>query len=253
MKTFKSFIFIIFFFSLSNTFVFASIPNLHVGYLNKNTNTLTYSSLSNTLFSKPESVLVLNSFDPNYNTNGQTPLNSILSSSALLALDAATLKASSGVFGISSVSDVYRGGGVVDNSKIGVQWYGGNAQGMPFENWIGKILPEGSKLPTNFKTFDYYVPDTQTAISVKTLNTITPAKVVNPSQIYTSAKSNIDSIIDFTKHELSGIPLTNADILNRELHIGIPKGTSQAGMEQLRKAVDYGNLNGVKVIITEIK
>ncbi|MDR2341600.1 MAG: hypothetical protein LBD84_00970, partial [Campylobacteraceae bacterium] len=52
-------------------------------------------------------------FDPNYNTNGQTPLNSILSSSALLVFDAATFKASSGVFGISSVSDVYRGGNTI--------------------------------------------------------------------------------------------------------------------------------------------
>jgi hypothetical protein len=47
LKTFKSFIFIIFFFSLSNTFVFASIPPLHVGYLNKNANTKVNSSTLN--------------------------------------------------------------------------------------------------------------------------------------------------------------------------------------------------------------
>lgn len=44
-------------------------------------------------------------------------------------------------------------------------------QGMPWENYVGAQLPANSRLPANFKTFDYYNPISRTAISVKTLDT----------------------------------------------------------------------------------
>jgi hypothetical protein len=47
-----------------------------------------------------------------------------------------------------------------------------NAQGMPFEEFVAGQMPAGTRLPPNFKTFDFYDPSTGTAVSVKTLDTI---------------------------------------------------------------------------------
>ncbi|HCU05976.1 MAG TPA: hypothetical protein DIC42_00085 [Holosporales bacterium] len=64
-------------------------------------------------------------------------------------------------------------------------------QGMPFEDFVGTRLPQGSRLPANFKTFDYYDRATKRAISVKTMNTNTTAKLENPQQIYSTLKGNM--------------------------------------------------------------
>jgi hypothetical protein len=155
--------------------------------------------------------------------------------------------------GVGVVDDVgIAGMKVVDNAEVGIKWRGGNPQGMPFEDFVGKSLPADARLPQNFPTFDYYVSETQTAISVKTLDTTTAAKIANPNQIYYSVKKNIDSIIDFTGYGRDRL-LTSEVIANKELRIAIPSGTTKAGMEQLLRAIDYGNINGIKVIATEVR
>ena len=45
---------------------------------------------------------------------------------------------------------------VVTKEETGIKWREGiKGQGMPWEGFVGKELPAGSRLPENFKTFDY--------------------------------------------------------------------------------------------------
>ncbi len=76
-------------------------------------------------------------------------------------------------------------------------------QGMPWEDYVGKVLPADARLPQKFKTFDYYDGATKTAVSAKTMDTQTMAKLNNPNQVYSSIKGNIDAAAKFETYTLS--------------------------------------------------
>jgi hypothetical protein len=144
-------------------------------------------------------------------------------------------------------------GGTVDRGTTGIEWGKGiQGQGMPWENYLSSQLPAGSRLPPNFKTFDFYDEATKTAISAKTLDTTTLAKVANPSQVYSSLKSNIDATVKFTEYSLGRTTLSSSQITARELQVAIPKGTTTAQWEQIKRAVQYGQGKGVTVKITTV-
>lgn len=126
-------------------------------------------------------------------------------------------------------------------------------QGMPWEDFVGKKLPASSRLPEGFKAFDYYDSNTGKAISVKTLDTTTPAKLANPKQIYSTLKGHIDAAADFDQHARRGKELLSSDIVSKEIRLAIPAATNKAQWQQIYKAIDYGKSQGVKVIITEVK
>ena len=86
----------------------------------------------------------------------------------------------------------------VSAADIGLKWGQENMkQSMPWENYVGTSLPADARLPQNFKTFDYYDGATKTAVSAKSLDTQTMAKLSNPNQIYSSIKGNIDAAAKF--------------------------------------------------------
>jgi len=114
-------------------------------------------------------------------------------------------------------------------------------------------LPSGSRLPAKFKTFDFYEASTGTAISAKTLDTTTVARLTNPAQIYSSLKGNINAAAKFESYKLADVPLNSGMINSRELHVAIPAKTTSAQWDQINRAIDYGHSQGVKLIITLIK
>uniref|UniRef100_UPI001B80C585 endonuclease toxin domain-containing protein n=1 Tax=Andreprevotia chitinilytica TaxID=396808 RepID=UPI001B80C585 len=141
----------------------------------------------------------------------------------------------------------------VDRAVIGLQWGAGiKGQGMPWEDYLETQLPAGSRLPPNFKTFDFFDQETGIATSAKTLDTTTPAKIANPSQVYSSLKGNIDAVVKFKDATLAGRELSEADIAVRELQVAVPKGTTAAQWEQINKAIQYGQSKKVIVKITEV-
>lgn len=97
---------------------------------------------------------------------------------------------------------------------------------MPWEDYLGTQLPAGSRLPPNFKTFDFYDSSTGTAISAKTLDTTTAAKLANSSQVYSSLKGNIDAVARFETYSLGSVPLDSSMIAARELRVAVPSGTT---------------------------
>jgi hypothetical protein len=124
-------------------------------------------------------------------------------------------------------------------------------QGIPWEDYLETQLPKGSRLPKNFKTFDFYDEGTRAAISAKTLNTQTTNKLADPTKIYSSLKKNIDAVEGFVEHSLDKMRLTSSKITSRELHVAIPQGTTSAQWVEIERAIEYGRTKDVIVKITE--
>ena len=76
---------------------------------------------------------------------------------------------------------------------------------------------------------------------------------MNPESIYSTLKGYVDKTLDFTQYG-KGLkkPITEADIVSREIQLGIPANTGRAQMEQIQRVVDYGKLNNVDIRITGI-
>ena len=124
---------------------------------------------------------------------------------------------------------------------------------MPWENYLATKLPGGSRLPPNFKTFDFFDDISGVATSAKTLDTLTPAKLANPSQTYSLLRGNIGSVADFESSRLSNTIVKAEEISQRVLEVAIPAGTTPAQWDQIAKAIQYGQSRGVIVRITQIK
>ncbi|TKY80335.1 hypothetical protein EDI29_21510, partial [Pectobacterium polonicum] len=110
-----------------------------------------------------------------------------------------------------------------------------------------------TRLPKNFKTFDYYDGTTKTAISAKTMDTQTLAKLASPNQVYSSIKVNIDTAAGFKEYVLSGQRLNSSMISNREIHLAVPANTTSAQWVEINRAIDYGKSQGVAVKVTQVK
>jgi filamentous hemagglutinin len=124
---------------------------------------------------------------------------------------------------------------------------------MPWEDYLAGQMPRIFRLPRDFKTFDFYDSTTRTAISAKTLDTLTTSKLLNPKQVYSSIKTNIDVAADFPGYELGGFQLTPKMIASRELHVAVPAGTTPAQWYEIGKAIQYGHSKGVTVIVTPVR
>jgi filamentous hemagglutinin len=144
---------------------------------------------------------------------------------------------------------------VVPQSSTGIKWGGGiQEQGLPFENYLEGQMATGTRLPANFKTFDFFDAETGLATSVKTLDTTTAAKVIDPGQVYSSIKGNVDSVVNFSgAPSLSGRTVDAAKITTREVQLAVPAGTNSAQWAQINKAIQYGQSQGVAVRVTVVK
>jgi filamentous hemagglutinin len=139
----------------------------------------------------------------------------------------------------------------------GVKWGGDiEKQGLSWEDHLAKGMPEGARLPKNFKTFDFFDSDTGLATSAKTMNTMTPARIAKPADLYYTLKSNIDKMLAYNQtHLLNGVSLNPDRIFVRDLHVAIPEGTTAAQWEQIERAISYARAmsNSVNVKITVAK
>ncbi|OMP96511.1 hemagglutinin repeat-containing protein [Raoultella terrigena] len=142
----------------------------------------------------------------------------------------------------------------VSASELGMQWGQGNMkQGMPWEDYVGGSLPADARLPKNFKTFDYYDGATKTAVSAKSMDTQTVAKLANPNQVYSSIKENIDAAAKFETYTLSKTPLDSSMISNREIQLAVPANTTKTQWTEINRAIEYGKSQGVTVKVTQVK
>ncbi|MDQ8021661.1 MAG: LysM peptidoglycan-binding domain-containing protein [Moraxellaceae bacterium] len=144
--------------------------------------------------------------------------------------------------------------GMMPGVDAGLKWGSGiKVQGLRWENYLFNQLPAGSRLPPNFKTFDFFDELSSTAISAKTIDTTTKAKITRPEQIYTSLKNSIDVTTKFKSYELSNVTLSASQISSRQLQVAVPKSTTTAQWEQIQKAVEYGKSKNVQVIVISVR
>ncbi|HEX4086084.1 MAG TPA: hypothetical protein VHY22_14310 [Chthoniobacteraceae bacterium] len=97
---------------------------------------------------------------------------------------------------------------------------------MPWEDYVAGQMPSGSRLPLNFKTFDFFDPATGTATSAKTLETFTRNRVVNPIELYRSLVKDIDKVADLSKARKGPVELNANQIKSRVIEIAIPASTT---------------------------
>ncbi|MDR2107268.1 MAG: hypothetical protein LBO73_01970, partial [Holosporaceae bacterium] len=136
----------------------------------------------------------------------------------------------------------------VDGSKIGMSWLGNRFErGYAFEKYVASELPASWKLPERFKTFDFFGEGK--AISVKTLDTNTLARIAKPETVRYTVNWYINKMLDFTEYR----HLKASKIISKELRLAIPANTSSMHMQQIMRSVQYGSDNGVKVVITKVK
>ncbi|WP_267311743.1 endonuclease toxin domain-containing protein, partial [Asaia spathodeae] len=139
---------------------------------------------------------------------------------------------------------------VVPASEHNVVWGKGiSGQGYPFEDFLEKELPAGSRLPELFRTIDFFDESTGLAVSAKTMETMTPSRMKNPRRVYYDIKRNIDTLEKFSGYGLSGRSVESSKIIRRELDLAIPYETGAAQMDQIKRAYDYAAQKGIELKI----
>lgn len=124
---------------------------------------------------------------------------------------------------------------------------------MPWENHLVVEYGIANRLPTGFKTFDFYDETLGLAVSAKTIDTLTGQRLANPKTVYYSLKKDIDSVIDFEVAGRGDMVLNFNMIRTRRLEVAIPEGTTPAQLAEIIRAVDYEKINNIDVVITKVK
>lgn len=60
-------------------------------------------------------------------------------------------------------------------------------------------------------------------------------------------------MIDFRGDSTGGVTLNSGMISVKELRVAVQELTTPAQWEQIERAIDYGQLNGIKVIVTPVR
>ncbi|MBV8663194.1 MAG: hypothetical protein JO107_08835, partial [Hyphomicrobiales bacterium] len=101
------------------------------------------------------------------------------------------------------------------------------------------------------KAFDQFDAATGTAISDKTLNTLSVSYIRNPQQIYWRVKQYVDSTVNYKPHAFFDVDPTV--IQSKIIQLAIPEYTSPSQWRYLFWALDYGGERGVSIMVTRIR
>ena len=120
---------------------------------------------------------------------------------------------------------------------------------MPWEDYLQRTYGADARLPQNFKTFDFYDEFSGHAVSAKTLDTTTASRIAKPDQIYGTLKGYVDKISDFKNYQLGEQVLRGDMISKRTLDLAIPGGSNEAALQQITRAVQYSESQGIEVLV----
>ncbi|MCA0371181.1 MAG: hypothetical protein LCH26_08785 [Proteobacteria bacterium] len=135
----------------------------------------------------------------------------------------------------------------------GIQWGMGNElQGYPFEDFIASRFAAEARLPAGFRTLDVRDLSVGLGVSVKTIDTLTPAKLREPKQVYQTLRRYVNDLVDFKDSKLLGVEVKAKQIPTRVLEVGIPYNTQPAQMAQVIRVIEYGAENGIIVKVTKV-
>ncbi len=145
-------------------------------------------------------------------------------------------------------------GGTVDNSEAKIVWGKGlKEQGSQgWQPYVASQVPDATRLPETSKAFDHFNQVTGAAISDKTMNTLTVARIKNPLGIYRKLKTYIDDAKNYDEPHLdSDVPPEK--ITSREIQLAVPEYTSPRQWLYLNLGIGYGKRHGISVVITRIR
>jgi hypothetical protein len=134
---------------------------------------------------------------------------------------------------------------------------GANPRGYKAEDYICKTMPTGTqKLPYGFRIFDLKqaAEGGVKAISVKTLDTMTPARIANPRQIFYTVNKHVRDMLNFVKPQrhYSDI-MKRSDIVSRELQLVIPANTSTVAIREITNAIEKAVFENDNLFVKIIK
>lgn len=143
-------------------------------------------------------------------------------------------------------------GGTVGNRESGINWSGGiKDQGEPLEAYLARQNPALKRLGPTSKTFDLFDHATGSAVSAKTLNTLSVSYIKNPQSIYSRVAGYVDAAANY-KHRVDS-DLRPLQIESRTIQLAVPEYTSPTQWRYLYWAILYGKEREVSVIVTRIR
>lgn len=107
-------------------------------------------------------------------------------------------------------------------------------------------------MPETSKAFDHFNEFTGEAISDKTMNTLTVARIKNPVSIYRKLKTYVDLAASYGEPRVyTDVP--PAKIISKTIQLAVPEYTSPGQWLCLNLGIGYGRRRGVSVVITRIR
>ncbi len=107
-------------------------------------------------------------------------------------------------------------------------------------------IVHGRNLPFTFKTIDRFLDGIVTSIKSIDLNA---RSYQNVQKLYSTLRGQIDKVADFIEGSRSGVVIKPHEIKGRALDVLVPHMGNAAQKLAIKRAVDYGALQGVTVNI----
>lgn len=145
-------------------------------------------------------------------------------------------------------------GGTVDNSEAKIVWGGGiKEQGSEgCQPYVASQMPDATRLSETSKAFDHFNEFTGEAISDKTMNTLTVARIKNPLSIYRKLKTYVDLAASYDEPRVD-TDVPPAKITSRTIQLAVPEYTSPRQWLYLNLGIGHARRRGVSVVITRIR
>jgi hypothetical protein len=145
-------------------------------------------------------------------------------------------------------------GGTVDNSEAKIVWGKGiKEQGSQgWQPYVASQNPDATPLPETSKAFDLFNEFTGEAISDKTMNTLTVARIKNPLSIYRKLKTYVDLAENYDEPRVD-TDAPPAKITSKAIQLAVPEYTSPRQWLYLNLGIGYGRRHGVSIVITRIR
>ena len=74
----------------------------------------------------------------------------------------------------------------------------------------------------------------------------------DPAKVLSQGKKYVDQLANFSGARMKRNEITEEQIRERVLRLGVPPGATEAQKSALRRLIGYGKENGVKVEVIEV-
>jgi hypothetical protein len=124
-------------------------------------------------------------------------------------------------------------------------------RGLDYENKVckSKEFADFIKCPDGAEAFDMYHFGTDHGLSIKTLDTQTPARLADPSQITSTLNSYITKMNNFKGIRRGKFKVESKQVKLMTMYVGVPNGTTQIQFKAIQKSARTAELNDIKLVV----